>query len=135
MDELVRRLTATMEHKGPASKEAIAKTERSLGVQLPLDYVGFLTFSNGAEGFVGNSYLQLYPIDELATINQEYAVSEFAPGLLIFGSDGGGTAYAYNMNSSPWTIIETPLIGLGLEEVSLCGKTLAEFLNYLYSHG
>ena len=49
--------------------------------------------ANGGEGFVGRAYLILWPIEKLRELNDAYQVEQYAPGFLIFGSDGGGEAF------------------------------------------
>jgi hypothetical protein len=43
-----------------------------------------------------------------------YAIREFAEGLVIFGSDSGGTAYAFDTRYEETTIVEVPFIGMDL---------------------
>jgi hypothetical protein len=58
---------------------------------LPQGYLDFLYRYNGGEGFVGpNAYVIFWRLGELAELNEAYQVAEFAPGLLAFGSNGGG---------------------------------------------
>ena len=53
---------------------------------LPPGYERFMRSSNGAEGFLNNSYLVLWPIEDLFTNNEGYRVEEYAPGFFIIGS-------------------------------------------------
>jgi hypothetical protein len=54
---------------------------------LPTDYVAFIGKVNGAEGPLGGAYLRLWSIEEIDELNREYSVDEFAPGILLFGTD------------------------------------------------
>jgi hypothetical protein len=76
--------------RAPATDAIIAESEKQLPGKLPLEYVEFLKLTNGAEGFVGRAYVMLWSVEELASMNHSYEVQDYAPGLLIFGSDGGG---------------------------------------------
>jgi hypothetical protein len=119
--------------KPGASIALLREIERTLGVSFPAQYVEFMTGSNGAEGFVGpNSYLMLWPVEEIASLNQTYEVHRFAPGLTLFGSDGGGTAYAFDTRSRTMPIFEMPFVGMNLKDVRMCGHTFVEFLEHLY---
>jgi hypothetical protein len=80
--------------RAPATDAIIAESEKQLPGKLPLEYVEFLKLTNGAEGFVGRAYVMLWSVEELASMNHSYEVQDYAPGLLIFGSDGGGEAYS-----------------------------------------
>ena len=88
--------------------------------------------SNGAEGFIGSSYLVIWPIEQIIVLNQAYRVSEFNPGLVYFGSDGGGEAYAFDIRTKEMPIVEFPFESIHIEDAELCGKTFYEFLQNLY---
>jgi len=66
----------------------IAEAEESVGRKLPATYGQFLAVHDGGEGFVGENYLILWSIVELASANRDYQVEEWVPGLLLFGSNG-----------------------------------------------
>lgn len=132
MNEKITKLTSKLNLKPGAPKELLKKIELELGISLPLQYVEFMRRSNGAEGDVGNSYLTLWPVEEIIPLNKAYAVEEFAPGLLLIGSDGGDIAYAFDTRLKSMPIVKVPFIGMDLREVKLCGATLIEFLENLY---
>ena len=116
-----------------ASSEAIAELEGKLSLQLPADYRAFMEGSNGAEGAIGEEgYLMLWAIEDIAELNDEYGVNEFAPGLVLFGSDGGDTGYAFDTRRSPLEIASVPFIGMDLKEAKRCGSTFNAFLRNLY---
>ena len=117
----------------PASQEQIKMIEKKLGVALPTQYIDFLLHSNGYEGIVGKSYLVLWKIENLVMLNEEYAVNEFAPYLVLIGSDGGGEAYAFDTRMNGFPIINTPFIGLGLEEETIIGNSFSEFFENLFN--
>ena len=48
---------------------------------------------NGGEGDIGETWLILYPLEELQEINDDYEIEEFLPGHIIIGSNGGGELY------------------------------------------
>jgi hypothetical protein len=75
----------------PGSSSLIAQSQARLSFTLPLDYVQFLHRMNGGEGFLGeHAYVALWRVEELRERNAGYEVAEFAPGLFLFGSNGGG---------------------------------------------
>jgi hypothetical protein len=114
-----------------ATLESIAKVELWAGLELPQDYKDFLLTHNGGEGFVNDEYVIFWAADELAQFNREYEVSEYAPGLLLFGSNGGGEAYAYDLRESPPTIVMVPFIGMALKHTKALARTLEEFIRAL----
>lgn len=51
--------------------------------------------------------------------NEEYAVRDFAPGLVIIGSDGGGTAYGYAYRNDRPKLVEVDFISMDLDSTWL----------------
>jgi len=95
-----------------ASDEAIQAAMSALGHALPDDYVRFLRGSDGGEGFVGEQYLILWRAEELSQFNAEYEVAQDAPGLLLFGSNGGGEGYGFDTRDSSMKVVRVPFIGM-----------------------
>ncbi len=60
--------------------------------------------------------------------NEVYCVREFAPGLVLFGSNGGDTAYGFDTRREGLPIVDVPFIGMGFEEATLIGRSFVEFL-------
>lgn len=116
-----------------ASSDTIQQVESALGVSLLTDYVDFVRRFNGGEGFLGDHYLQLWKIEELKSFNDDYQTAPFAPGILLFGSSGGGEAYAFDTRHHPWTIVQVTFIVLDLKDARPMGKTFSEFLQRLAS--
>ena len=129
MQNLLRRLTC----RPGATCAAIAETEEQLRAKLPAEYVEFLKLSNGAEGFIGkNAYVMLWGAEELASMNQSYEVQKYAPGLVIFGSDGGGEAYGFDTRHPYWPIVKMPFIGMNWAVAWSIDGTFNEFLKRLH---
>ena len=124
-------LRAKLRKKTKASPEVLEEFISSLNRSLPEDYVSFLRDCDGAEGSIGNSYIQLWSSGDIIARNKEYKVEEFAPGLLIFASDGGDRAFAFDLRFDPVIIVEIPFIGMSIESIVRCGSTFSEFLQYL----
>ena len=102
----------------------------ALTFELPHDYIEFLRASNGGEGFLGQNYVMLWRVEELKPLDDSYEVAQYAPKLLLFGSNGGGEAYAFNMRVSPWAVVKVPFIGMGdAQSAILLACSFAEFLN------
>lgn len=115
-----------------ASDDVLRAAVRDLKAELPPDYTEFLRTSNGGEGFVGKSYIALWRAEELKTLNDSYEVAQFAPGLLLFGSDGGGEAYAFDTRESPWVIVRVPFIGIADAQSAIpLNRSFVEFLQNL----
>ena len=59
-------------------------------------------------------------------------MEEFAPGLLLFGSDGSGDAFAFDMRGPGMPIVRVPFVGMDLSEVEAIAGDFVEFLQKLY---
>jgi len=112
--------------------ESIDQLMRQIGVRLPGDYVEFILSSDGAEGPVGEQgYLRLWSLQEILELNEGYHVSEFAPGLLLFGGDGGDVGYAFDTRSNTLPIVQVQLSDMSLESAKPFERTFTEFLKKL----
>jgi hypothetical protein len=118
----------------PAASDAtIADSEKKLGAAFPAEYVEFLKLGNGGEGFVGkNAYVMLWRVEELAPMNQAYEAEKYAPGLLIFGSDGGDEAFGFDTRGARWEVVRVPFVGTNWRSAQPMGKTFNAFLKRLY---
>ncbi len=75
------------------------------GVKLPEEYVEFMKAHNGGEGDVGESWLVLFPIEELQDVNDDF--HEFlAEGNIIIGSNGGGELFGLNRDGKYFIVPE-----------------------------
>ena len=129
----LRSLLVTFRCRPIASDAEIALSERQLAVQFPGDYVEFLKHSNGGEEFIGESaYVILWSTANLAEMQRAYEVDTYAPGLLIFGSDGGGEAYGFDTRVPNRPVISVPFVGMSWELARPMGTSFAEFLSRLY---
>ncbi|WP_215145131.1 SMI1/KNR4 family protein [Exiguobacterium qingdaonense] len=131
MDEQIKTLLSQFELNEPASEINIKKVEELLSINFPQEYYEFLLFSNGGEGVIGQSYLVLWKIEDLIELNDAYGVEEFAPGLLIIGSEGGDTAYCIDVRSDIKPFVQVPFIGMDLSEVQGCSNDFKGFLSFL----
>lgn len=127
----VLRYLSNRDLRSPATMNKLDEVQKSLGINLPEQYANFMSLSNGYEGLIGNSYVAIWKIEDLVGLNEGYAVKEFAPHLIIFGSDGGGEAFAFDITKE-MQIVNTPFIGLGLEDEKVIAKVFDEFIEKIY---
>src|SRR5262245_43223069 len=93
MDERVRNLLKDASLNDGAVEEDIQRLLAYAGTDLPQAYLDLLKLSDGVEGPIGErGYLQLWPAADVPVRNDGCCTADFAPGLLLIGSDGGGTA-------------------------------------------
>lgn len=121
-----------LERRPGATTAAMTAGAAELGAPLPADYVEFLKLTNGGEGFINKqAYVMLWGIEELASMNKSYEVEKYAPGLLIFGSDGGGEAYGFDTRDSQWPVVQVPFVGMDWSLAQRKGQSFGDFLERL----
>ena len=133
MEDWASKFAGNLELNSAASESQIAAAEAHLQLSLPHEFREFLLHGNGGEGFVGQQYLMLWRVEDLAPLNRDYLVSEFAPGLLIFGSSGGGDAFGFDTRSPSMPIVRVPFVGMAWKDASEVAKNFRAFLEALYS--
>jgi hypothetical protein len=116
-----------------ASKDVIKEVQSQLGILFPTDYVELMQWSNGGEGWIGQSYLYLLPIDELALENESLEAAKFAPGVVFFGGDGGGMKYGFDTNYVPLATVEVDAVSIGISEDTIIHRmSFTDFLRLLH---
>ena len=96
------------------------------------DYLAFMREHNGCDGPVGREgNISIWRLEEVISATEGYDVAEFAPGLLLFGSDGGNEAYAFDRQDPGWPIVSVPLVGLSRKEMKFVAPTFSEFIRQL----
>jgi hypothetical protein len=95
---------------------------------LPTDYVEAARTFGGREGFLGQQYLRLYRLSELAELNALYEFSTYNPALLVFASDGYGEVFAFDRLS--WKVLKVPVIPFPVpgEEVDVVAENFTSFV-------
>jgi len=132
MKESLDTLLKQMELAEPASQQQIKAVQQRVGFHFPQDYTDFLLFSNGAEGPIGeHGYLQLWALEDLEAYNQGYAVQEFAPGIFLFGSDGGGEAFGFDLRDPGMPVIRIPFIPMKTDLAVQMALTFIQFLTIM----
>ena len=77
------------------------------GIKLPADYISFMMEHNGGEGSVGdNAYAILFKLEELKRINDDYKISEYIPGYVVLGTDGGGMLLGYSDKTKTYFAVD-----------------------------
>ena len=115
----------------PASREEIGNVQSELTFPLPKSYVEFLLAANGGEGFVGNTYIILWKIEEIISKNIAYSVEEFAPGLFLFGSNGGGEAFGFDTGGDVGSVVSIPFVTMDKKDAITVAPDFGTFLSML----
>ena len=95
------------------------------------------TSEKGLETLIVSSFVNEAGYEQGVTgdYNREYAVDEFAPGLVLLGTDGGDTGYGVLHRPSGVEYVRVPLVGLSVEGAEPVGKSVTELLGRLGAEG
>ncbi len=127
MDPQVRQLIENLETRPPADLEPLRVAAANAGIELPQDYLDFMSATNGASGDVGSTWIELCPIDEIL----EAADGESPyDGVFLFAGDGANTIYGFDEHANN-EIVEGDWIGLRRDQLIRHGHSFTEFLTRL----
>jgi hypothetical protein len=127
MDDGLRDLVANLDTRPPGDVAALKAAAGAHGVELPGDYLDFMASSDGADGNVGERYIELWPVQRVL----ETALGETPyDGVLLFAGNGANTIYGFD-GQSAGEIVEGDWIGLAPDELIPHGRTLTELLENL----
>jgi hypothetical protein len=119
----------------PASENELGQLSK-FGA-LPQDYIGFMRQSNGASGPIGSHYLIIYSTLTACRLNEMKEEDAIEMGnrtryFFIFGSNGGGLSYAFDLQQEAETIVEVDSLDVGFENTAVRAHSLAEFFKFIY---
>ncbi len=114
-----------------ASERLLAECKASLSCDLPSDYLQFLRKHDGGEGFAGETYIVLWRAEELADFNREYEVDQYAPGILLIGSNGGGEAFGFDTHDAAMPVVRVPFVGMDRQLAIAVGDSFSSSLGEL----
>ena len=110
----------------PADKEDVLKLKQKFKISLPEDYEEILMFSNGGSLQGYKTAFILFSIMEVLALYKEYDLYENIPESLIFGGDGGGTLYCYDLRYEKPSIFFVREDNIGYEKIIYNSPTLTE---------
>jgi SMI1 / KNR4 family (SUKH-1) len=84
-----------------ASEAQIAEVEHHFGVRLPDDYRHFVRTRGTMGEFLppANSYVTIYPIEEIISVNESAFIRERFPGAVVIGGDGSRERLTYDFRN------------------------------------
>lgn len=132
MSTVIEGLLSETEMQPPCPPDELADFTEMVGPVPHRDYLEFIARHNGCDGPVGTEgYIGLWPIDEVISGTEQANTEEFAPGLLLFGGDGGNEAFAFDRQDPAWPIVMVPLVGMSRKEMKFVAGTFTEFIRRL----
>lgn len=107
----------------------VARFEASSNFQLPSDYSSFLQITNGGEGYLSPQHFAIvWRLEELMDLNEAYQTRKYAPGLFLFGSNGGGEAFAFDRGANN-CVVNVPFVGMDPSLVKFVCKSFSELVD------
>ena len=105
----------------------IGIVEEQLHIVFPEDYLEFLKWSNGGEGYIGKNYVSLWKVEDLEVLNREYQIQTYlSKGYLGIGTDGGGICYGFCLEKQ-FAIFKCPLGDLDINEITIVANSIKDF--------
>jgi hypothetical protein len=124
----VLRLLRDFDSRTGCDPAVLDQLRNRFGHAIPDDYFDFMQASNGGEGPVGEEgYVHLWAAEDLQRESRDYDPEGLVPHLLMFGTDLGGTVYAFDTRSTDKRILAVPL-PVEEEYAELRGRSFKEFL-------
>ena len=134
MDLPLSRMLRQFETTSGAAEHLIESLISYATTRLPNDYISFLHQSNGAIGVGPNLYVVLWRAEEIVQLNEASGVREFAPGLLLIGSDGCGNLLGIDTRSmmpEEMTYVWVDSMSLEWDEIRHTADSLGDLLEHL----
>ncbi|SDF61120.1 SMI1/KNR4 family protein [Chitinophaga filiformis] len=130
MDAEISYLMHEFDKNDALDEQLFTTAIKAIDCKFPPGYQEFMREHNGGEGSIlDGQWLVLWPVEELQKNNEMYNVPEFAPGLFLIGSNGGGLAFG--INKSKETFIQVDMYAIADEEAEDIGTNFKEFLTSL----
>ena len=117
--------TALRGDDSPATEAGLRTVESQIGCRLP-DAIRFtLTRAYRPEGFVGESYIAFFTIDDMLRCWRDAQIG--AHGFVPFASNGGGEWYGLDSRLDASAFLLMPSIGMDWGTAMFLGATWDEF--------
>jgi len=101
-------------------------------IEMPEDYISYMNNLQDFEIYTENGYLELFPINELEQINNEYETRQYVPNYYAIGTNGGGVGIFINKKNKQ--LYSIPFVGMDESEAVLLANSFSEFL-YKFENG
>ena len=110
-----------------ANLNNIGIAQKQLHIAFPEDYLEFLKWNNGGEGYIGENYISFWKVEDLEVLNREYQIQTYlSKGYLGIGTDGGGICYGFCLEKQ-FAIFKCPLGDLDINEITIVANSIKDF--------
>ncbi len=118
----------------PATESAIAEIESTNQLRLPDDLRALLRWSDGVSLSSKTSF-SMYDAEELTWTSSEPHFAEALPGMLILGTDNGGSVFYADVKDQigrgPWAIYLVRMSEMGIPHSMFVGANFSEAIDTL----
>jgi hypothetical protein len=131
MDERLSELLGNLEQREPPAAttvDTLVQAAAVHGVELPSAHLDFMRRSDGGEGDVGETWLELWSVARI--LNQAEDAEHPYEEVFLFAGDGANTIYCFDARNAS-EITEGDWIGLGRDELIAHGRSFLSFLESL----
>ena len=109
-----------------ANLNDIGIAQKQLHIVFPEDYLEFLKWSNGGEGYIGENYISFWKVEDLAALNAEYQIQKYlSEKFLGIGTDGGGICYGFCLEKE-FAIFKCSLGDLDIKEITIVANSIKD---------
>jgi hypothetical protein len=129
LEERFRQLTREMQTKPGATEVILQNLQAKARVALPDDYLAFLRWSNGADGDIGDNYIQIWSAQDIAS--DPYPYEDLEPNILFVAGDGGAALFGFDTRVQPMRVVLTHHLDLGDELLIPIAPSFMAFLEFL----
>ena len=110
----------------PPDEMVIKNFLAQIDFNLSNGFMDYFTKSNGGKIDNENDLIFLWPLNKMIQLNKGYGADKYCPEFFLFGSDGGGEAFAIEKTTG--CIFMIPFIILDKEDAIYKYKDFAELL-------
>jgi hypothetical protein len=117
----------------PASEGAIRQLIVNAGIELPSDYIAFLSKSNGGEGELGvePGWFRIWEAEETLANNADYSTDKYVPEFFAFGSSGGGEMFAFDLREGHGgEVVMIPFVPMNIKDARKVARNFTEFASW-----
>ena len=128
-------LLSDIEKSEPLPQMVLDNIISHFNFSLPETYTQVMGYFNGGEGGVGtDSWLCLFPIDELREINEDYKIlMKDIPDYFLFGKDAADTGYAFHKANGTFHSFGL-MSNFSTDSIEFSGSGFIEFLEGLANY-
>lgn len=88
----------------PTPEESINALKAAFNISLPADFEELLRFSNGGSIYGFKTPFIVFSVKETLALYREFDYYTDVPQFMIWGADGGGMQYAYDLRDAGFTV-------------------------------